>query len=180
MRKNKIYKEIKPGRKLFKVVTVKVILFFLGRGFQFLSKFDKNIKNDIYGFSEGFTVMFKVLPIGSKMFLKKNKKGYLKYKGSSLNEKESDLSIFFKNIECAFLMFTAQISSHQAFAEHRISIKGDIPKAMLLMRCLNVVETYLFPKIIAKHITKRLPRISGIKKQIGRFLVYFWGIPFGI
>ena len=84
-----------------------------------------------------------------------------------------------KNIESAVLIFTAQIGTPQGYAEHRMSIKGDIGQAMSLIRCLNIVQAYLFPKIISKRILKRVPNFT-IKKHLNRFIIYFVGIPFGI
>jgi hypothetical protein len=67
----------------------------------------------------------------------------------------------------------------QGYAEHRMSVKGDLAKAMSLIRCLNLVEFYLFPGFIARRILKRLPAMN-LRRFGLRLHVYFLGIPFGI
>ena len=65
-----------------------------------------------------------------------------------------DLEITFKSIDVAFLMFTGRLGVSKAYAEHRFTLKGEIGKAMSLVRCIDIVEAYLFPKFITKNILK--------------------------
>jgi hypothetical protein len=85
----------------------------------------------------------------------KKKNNMLYYCGKS--EIDADLSIYFKNIEAALLVLMGKIGIGQAFAEHRFVVKGDIMESMSLVRCLNIVEAYLFPNFIAKKILKKVP-----------------------
>jgi len=174
------YWEIRPGRKRFKVTVIKIVLFILGRALQCASRIDRRVKAEIADWPEGFAIMFMVLPNGPWMGLVKDGGGRLRYRGRSLAEDEADLIFFFKNVESAFLVLTAQLSTPQANAEHRVSVKGEIGKAMTLLRCLNVVQTYLYPKIIAKLAVKRVPHIPFFEKQINRLRIYLLGIPLGI
>jgi hypothetical protein len=77
-------------------------------------------------------------------------------------------------------LFGAQISTAQAYAEHRISVKGELPMAMALVRCTNIVETYLLPGPVARRMVKRLPSIPAVQRYAVRLLIYVLGIPFGI
>ena len=174
------YSEIKPGRKRFKMKVIKTVLFILGRSLQSASKLDKSIKKELNEWPEGFSFMMKVQPDGPKMSMVRNKSGCLEYRGNRLKENDVDLIILFKNVECAFMTFTAQLSTPQAYAEHRISVKGDLAMVMSLMRCLNVIQAYLYPKIIAKLAVKRVPHIPFFLKQWNRIRIYMLGIPFGI
>lgn len=62
------------------------------------------------------------------------------------------LEIRFKSVEAAWRMVTAKVSSSQAYARHDLLIKGEITKAMQMLRCIERVESYLFPKSIAKRV----------------------------
>lgn len=101
----------------------------------------------------------------------------MKYRGSGLEE--ADLVVNFKNLECAFLVCTGQLGPAQGYAEHRMSIKGDLSQAMAYIRCLNILEAYLFPKIISRRIMKRVPPM-GLRKQAVRLVIHLMGIPLGL
>jgi len=169
-----------PPRKWFKKSLVRLVLFILGRALQSASKLDDDIKAEITDWPDGFSAMFKVLPRGPQMAFMKTTAGHLAYKGAALDADAADMIIFFKNLESAFLVFTARMGTVQAFVEHRLSLKGDIARAMSLTRCLNIVQTYLYPVLIAKHVIKRVPRIPLLQKLWRRLFIYALGIPFGI
>ena len=60
-------------------------------------------------------------------------------------------------------MVTAKVSSSQAYARHDLLIKGEITKAMQMLRCIERVESYLFPKRIAKRVLP--PQLKIPQKQ---------------
>lgn len=159
-----------------KLIITKILLFFLGRGFQTIAKIDPEVAKEINSWNDNFTIMFEILPDGPYMSLSK-KDNQLKYLG--LNKTDADLIIGFKNLEAAFMIFTAQISTPTGYAQHRIYVKGDLGLAMSLIRCLNIVQFYLFPSFIAKRILKRMPSMS-IKKFGIRLYTYLIGIPLGL
>ncbi len=93
----------------------------------------------------------------------------------NVNTPDADVIIMFNNIEAALLILTGQIGIDRAYAEHRFSIKGDLCSiGMPMVRCLYIVESYLFPNFINKKILKRPPERSSSK-----FTVYFHTI-FGV
>lgn len=173
---NKHYLPVNPGKKLFKNLVIKIVMFIMGRGMQSASKHDSDIKKEIESFPEGFRIAMKVLPNGSSLTVEK-KGNNMKYLGSK--NLGADLVINFKNSESAFMVFTAQMGTAKGFAEHRISVKGELSYAMTFTRCINILQGYLFIGIINKRIMKRLPPMP-FKKQLIRFVIYFLGIPFGI
>ena len=175
-----VCREIKPGHKRFKVAIIKIAFFVLGRAFQSAAWVDRQIKREIEEWPEDFSLMIQVLPNGPRMALAKDERGHLRRQAGGLSEDKADLVVFFKNIECAFLLFSAQISTAQAYAEHRISVKGELPMAMALVRCINIVETYLLPGPVARRMVKRLPSIPAVQRYAVRLLIYVLGIPFGI
>lgn len=173
----KRYMPFRSGKKHFKTFVVKCVCFILGRGLQAASRVDADVRREIREWiPEGFTILFKVWPEGPRLGLE-SRGGMLRFRGTSLDD--ADLVIYFKNIDSAFMMFTAQMGVPQAFAEHRIFVKGDISVSMSLIRCLNIVETHLFPPIIYRRILRRPPSM-GLKKQFCRLYIYLVGIPIGI
>ncbi|HEX3011700.1 MAG TPA: hypothetical protein VHQ70_06625 [Syntrophomonadaceae bacterium] len=168
--------EIRPGQKRFKTILVKIVLFVLGRGFQCIAARDEIVKKEVAGWKESLVIMFQILPCGPYMSLQK-KNGRLCYMG--LTKSYADLVINFKNIETAFMVFTAQIGIPEGYAQHRFSVEGDISQAMSVIRCLNMVEFYLFPRFIAKLILKRVPGMTAARFGL-RLYTYFVGIPLGL
>jgi hypothetical protein len=176
MGKEENRREIRPGEKRFKTMVVKIVLVILGRGFQCIAARDEIVKREVADWDESFGIMFQVLPCGPYMSLQKQN-GRLKFLG--LTKSYADLVINFKNVDSAFMVFTAQLGTPQGYAQHRLSVEGDISKAMSLIRCLNMVEFYLFPRIIARMILKRVPRMT-LKRFSLRLYTYLAVIPFGL
>lgn len=161
-----------------KKILCAVLLFCLGRGFQTVSGRDPDVKKEAGAWDEGFRILFEVLPGGPYLSLRKEE-GRIRFLG--LKETgDSDLVIQFKNIEAAFMVLTTQMGTPRAFAEHRIGVRGNIPEAMRLIRCLNYVQYYLFPAFIARRVIKRLPPIPAGRLLTGRAFVYLFGVPLGL
>lgn len=148
------YKELVKGKKQLKKQLAKIILWFLGRGFQVCAKLDSSVKGEVDEWRDNYSLLIKVEGNGPCLVMKK-KNNLLYYCGKS--EIDADLSIYFKNIEAALLVLMGRIGIGQAFAEHRFVVKGDIMESMSLVRCLNIVETYLFPNFIVKKILRKVP-----------------------
>ena len=172
----KVYPEVVTGQKPFTTLVIRIVIFVLGRGFQSIAARDEEVKREVESWEESFAILFEVLPKGPYLLLQKQN-GKLKYLG--LQRGEADLAVSFKTLGSAFLIFTGQMGTPQGYAEHRMSVKGDLAKAMSLIRCLNLVEFYLFPGFIARRILKRLPAMN-LRRFGLRLHVYFLGIPFGI
>jgi hypothetical protein len=172
----KEYPPIKPGKKQAKALIVKITFIMLGRAFQCGSKYDPEIRREIAVWPENFMIMMNVFPEGPRMVLEK-KHVQFKYHGSKFYR--GDLVINFKNLECAFMMVTAQISPAQAFAQRRMMVTGDLANAMIFTRCLNIIIAYLYPRFISKRLLKRVP-IMTARKQLTRFIIYTAGILFGL
>lgn len=171
---------VRPRRKRFKQLINQVVMFVLGRALQTASRYDSGLQLEAASWPEGFVFMFKVLPHGGTMAVGRGENGRLVYRGAHFNERKASVIINFKNVDAAFLTFTAQLGTDRAYAQHRMSAKGDLTYTMSVIRCLDIVETYLFPRLISKRILKRVPKIPGIKRHLIRLRIYFIGIPFGI
>ncbi|MEA1969217.1 MAG: hypothetical protein U9N77_13500 [Thermodesulfobacteriota bacterium] len=170
------YRPVKPGTKRFKLFIIKIVFVVLGRAFQSASRNDPDVKKEVSSWDDGFTLIMKVLPDGPLMGLEK-KSDQLIFKWSKL--KNADLEIYFRNIESAFMVMTPQIGAPQAFAEKRMSIKGDLGVSMSFTRALNSLLALLYPRIIVKRLVKRVPVLT--RKKIGiRIWLYTLGILLGI
>lgn len=65
-----------------------------------------------------------------------------------------------KSTGISFRMFTGQMGLAQAYAQHAFSMQGEIADVMRLARLVNLVEGYLFPKFITKHILTDIPALQ--------------------
>ena len=65
-----------------------------------------------------------------------------------------------KSTGISFRMFTGQMGLAQAYAQHAFSMQGEIADVMKLARLVNLVEGYLFPKFITKHILTDIPTLQ--------------------
>jgi hypothetical protein len=172
----KKYRPVKPGRKWFKALVAKIVFMVLGRAFQSGARHDPDIKKEVSPWPDGFVIIMNVMPAGPWMSMKKIN-GRLKYRGKKHND--GDLVVNFKNLECAFLVLTPQMGAAQAFAERRMTVKGDIAYAMAFTRCLNILLTLLYPKFIYRRLLKRVPPMP-LKKLAVKAVVNVIGVPFGL
>jgi hypothetical protein len=175
VKKNKVIKLIlggifirngieKNNKKKFKTFLIRIIFWFLGRGFQSVASFDRTASEEIKGLDDLMYILLKVDPNGPSMVMQK-KAGKINYLGTRVPD-NVELAIYFKNIEAAFLVLTGQLGIAQAYAEHRFTLKGDIFITMPLVRALNITEAYLFPGFMARKLMKRMPDRTNNKFNI--------------
>ena len=132
----------------------KIILFFLYRGFKVLYKYDENLRYEIDNLKEDFSIKLQLKTNGYSLILVKTKYGIKKVKFIS----NPDIVICFKSIDAAFNVLIGRIGISDAYSRHSFTLKGDISTAMSIVRCINTIEAYLFPKFITKKILKELPK----------------------
>lgn len=146
-----------------KILFEKVILFFLYRGMKVLYKYDTRIHQEISGWPIGRTLVLAACKKGPKLCIRRVSWGIVRVS----DIEDPDIMISFKSIDGAFLVFSGQIGTSQAYSQHRFMVKGDIAAVMSAVRCIDLTEAYLFPKIMTKRILRKVP-----KKQISSILVY--------
>lgn len=162
--------------KWFKKSVIRVVFFVLGRAMQSAARHEPRIRRETAQWEEGFTLVLKVLPFGPQMgWVKEN--GRLKYKGAGVGQ--PDLCVNFKNVENAFLLMTPQIGLAQGFAEHRMSVVGDLARSVAFNRCVAILLGYLYPRILCKRLVKRAERFN-LEQHMLRLRIYLLGIPFGM
>lgn len=91
---------------------------------------------------------------GPDLYLRKTTHGLERLKTCGA----ADVDIQFKCLDEAFLLATGQLGVAQAYAEHRFTLTGDIAATMPFVRCVNIVEAYLFPKIMTRRILLSVPK----------------------
>jgi hypothetical protein len=166
----------RPREKPLKKFVIRASLFALGTTLEWAAVFDPAVRAEVRQWKDPFSILFAVLPDGPYTVLEK-RGGRLVYKGSK--KQPADLTLSFKTVEGAFLVMTGQIGTPQSYAEHRATLKGDTVEAMSLIRCLNAVQAYLFPGILAKRVLKRTPEMTP-KRWAIRAAILGVGLPAGL
>lgn len=124
-----------------------VVMQFLYRGMKVLYKEDQRMKEELDGWKQNKIITLKIHH-GPTITIAYT---YLQGLQKSTCQK-SDITITFKSMHSAFLVFTGMMSVKQAYLEHRFSLRGDIYESMRFVRCVDLVETYLFPRFMTRKI----------------------------
>ena len=127
------------------------------------SQVDEEIKQEVAHFPENFTLSMKVFPHGPAFVARVTEDKQLELVKNL--EKAPDLIITFKHLHHAFLVFSFQESTSQAFAHDRMIADGDVSSAIRLVRCLNKMEALILPKLIASLAVKRYPAELTLKEK---------------
>lgn len=147
-----------------------VVLQVLYRAVRVLSHCDSRIREELLALPEGQTVRFSVSPH------EKSKSLSFRVSGGTVQKEdpkaEPDIHITFKNEAMAVRVFTGRMGIAGAYAAHAFMLKGNINEAMGIVRIVDLVEGYLFPKIMSRRILKEVP-----EKQVPSLVVYLRLIP---
>lgn len=166
---------VNPKKSTFKNLVVSAGFYALGRGTESVSKFNSNLKDELKVWPDGYLILLKVAPNGKELWLQKNGDS-IKWLGKQ--SKQADLIVVFKNLDIAFRIITTLSNVHTAFVQNRIMVYGDVSQSMILIRVLNIVQSYLFPPFLSKNVLKRVPKFS-FAQHMGRIRVYTTGLLFG-
>ena len=140
-----------------KYVTAGVSLLALGATFEQACRLVPEMRREVAEWEDGRRTGVGVMPEGPYITLLKEGDG-LKCLGLGL--KDPDITILFKNLDSAILIFTGFLGAPAAVAENRICVHGDNSKAMQMTRAMAIAQTYLFPGIILDKTFKRPPKLS--------------------
>ena len=142
---------------------VKLMMDVVGRGLVMASQVDREVQEEVSKFPVGFILSMNVFPNGPAFIARVTEETQLEllpnYKG------KPDLTITFKHLTHAFLVFSFQESTAQAFANDRMIADGDVSSAIRLVRCLNKMEALILPKLIASLAVKRYPAELTLKEK---------------
>ena len=154
-------KSVKPALQL---AYVKLMMDVIGRGLVMASQVDEEIKQEVAHFPENLTLSMKVFPHGPAFVARVTEDKQLELVKNL--EKAPDLIITFKHLHHAFLVFSFQESTSQAFANDRMIADGDISNAIRLVRCLNKMEALILPKVVASFAVKQYPDSLGLGEKL--------------
>lgn len=146
-------------------IICRVVLRVLQGGFQELYHLDHRIAKEMNQWENNLIYGLECPQGGASL--------YLQWKDGALKKVKNppvtyhDAVIRFTSMHMAMLVLTGQIGISGAYAMHGFTLKGDIAKTMSFARCVDILESYLFPKLITKRIMTAVP-----KKQTSSFLVY--------
>ncbi len=137
-----------------KKLYIKITFWLLARTLKVVHKADKEVVKFWSKIENSNSFAFTIEPDGPCLMVKRVGEKIIT-KASC--EEQADILFIFKTINSAFSVFSAQKPTIRAYAENRIKIKGDIGDIMWVMRIMDRVQFYLFPRFIAKRVTKKLP-----------------------
>ncbi|CBL45653.1 Conserved hypothetical protein [gamma proteobacterium HdN1] len=136
---------------------VTLMMAVMGRAMEAASQIDPIFQSEVGALDNGF--LFEMtIQNGPGMVMQKQADGSLKHIGNQCPRKP-DLSIRFKHITHAFLVLSFQESTARAFANDRMVVDGDLSYAMKMVRCLNRLEAFILPKLVAERAVKRYPSL---------------------
>jgi len=154
-------KSVKPA---LQQAYVKLMMDVIGRGLVMASQVDEEIKKEVAQFPANFSLSMKVFPHGPAFIARVTEEKQLELVKSM--DTVPDLTITFKHLHHAFLVFSFQESTSQAFAHDRMIADGDISYAIRLVRCLNKMEALILPKIVAQLAVKEYPSNLSLKEKL--------------
>lgn len=160
----------------FKLLTIRTIFFIMERGISSLSGKDADITREIKALPEGYVIRMNILNY-TPQFAIKVKDG--KFVRLDKRDAAADLTISFKHPAAALKVLTAQAGTPQAYSENRMCVKGNLNSAMITVRCMAILQGYLYPAFINRRVMRRVPPMTP-KKHMIRLAVYLLGIPFGL
>lgn len=143
---------------------VRLLMDIIGRGLVTLSQIDPDIQDEIQHLPVGLTFSMQIFASDIAFYVKVNSKNQLEQLPHP--PKKIDLTIKFKHIRHAFLVFSFQESTAQAFANDRMIADGDLSTAILFVRCLNRLEALILPKKIASLAIKKYPNNLSTQTKI--------------
>lgn len=154
-------KSVKPA---LQQAYVKLMMNVIGRGLVMASQVDEEIKKEVAQFPANFSLSMKVFPHGPAFIARVTEEKQLELVKSM--DTAPDLTITFKHLHHAFLVFSFQESTSQAFAHDRMIADGDISYAIRLVRCLNKMEALILPKMVAQLAVKEYPSNLSLKEKL--------------
>lgn len=157
---------------LFKKTTTAIGFFALKQAMVSVSHFNIQVKEELKYFKEGYSLQLKVLPDGPKIAFEKHDNVF---RTTSSKKEKYDLVVIFKTEDIAFRIMTTLSNVPKAFTQNRLMVYGNVADSMVLIRIINIVQSYLFPPILSKRVLKRVPKFN-LGEHIGRLRVYTLGL----
>ena len=129
-------------------------------------QYDDIIKKELDNLPQNYSISLGIFPYGSYIRL-------VRINGIFYTTKEyapSDLQITFKNNSAAVNTMLAKQNVAQSFAKHQLLLAGDIAHGITLVRVINRIECYLFPRFMTRKILPKIKKQVCSLKMYGRIL----------
>lgn len=136
---------------------VSLMMGIIGRGLVSMSQVDDAVRRELSALPVGYTIRMTVMPAGPSFTVEVQDGGHLKLLKTFSGR--ASLSVMFKHVAHAFLVFSFQEGTARAFANDRMYVDGNVSHAIRLVRCLNRMESVILPKFVAERALKRYPSI---------------------
>lgn len=143
-------------------VYVRFMLWLIGRLLQAASGVDEEIRTEVRSLPEGFSFAMRVRSGSAGLAVVK--KGDRLRAVPAATAPPPTLTFEFKHVALAFLVLSFQESTPRAFANDRLSVDGEFPSAMKMLRVLNRMQAVVLPRFVAVRAVKRYPPIRFIDK----------------
>ena len=154
----------------FQQIVCGIVLQVLFRAIRVLSHCDSRVKQELLQMPQGRTVGLAVSPDEKAPRLTFSVSGGTVHKAP--RDLRPDIQIVFKNETMAFRVFTGRMGIAGAYAVHAFTLRGNINETMGIVRVVDLVEGYLFPKFMTRRILKEVP-----EKELPTLAVYLRLIP---
>lgn len=157
---NPIHKVIPTAQRAY----VALMMDIIGRGLTSASQIDPEVHAETKGLPEGLIIQMTVFPSGPNFSAQVQPDGSLKLLQGFTGK--AGLTIKFKHMTHAFLVFSFQEGTARAFANDRMLVDGDVSHAIRLVRCLNKMEALILPKLVANLAVKQYPEALGLSEKL--------------
>jgi hypothetical protein len=127
-----------------------VVFAVMGRGLVACCRFDPRVRAEVASWPDGTVLTLEIAPGGPSTTVRKSD-GRVTALGGG-RPVPATLLVTFKNVDGAFPVLLGMKSVLQSFVEHRASLAGDVGLGISLVRCLHIVEGYLFPDLMNRRI----------------------------
>lgn len=153
--------------KRAKRVLAGIVFRVMGRGLVACARIDTRVRTEAQAWPDGTSITLAIAP-GSPSVTVIKQGGRLRSLGTRMPA-TSTLLVTFKSADGAVPVLLGMKSVLQSFAEHRATVRGDLGLAMSLVRCLHIVEGYLFPSIMTRKILPRpaVRQVSHLRAYVG-------------
>lgn len=135
-----------------KAIVAKIVLFVLYRAIKVLAHEDSRIMSEFDSWRNGLTVVLETGNGGPSISLMKRGRKLVRCP----HVDDADIRITFRSLDAAFLVLTGQMGVARAYAEHRFMLSGDISQTMSIVRCIDIAESYLFPRLMTRRILRKV------------------------
>lgn len=130
-----------------------LIIKLLIKAIDILAEKDSTIKNEVKNFEQGYCIQFcDITKKYNQVFCFEDGGCVLCTKKFKEEKIVPDMTIELKSKRAFRKLLLGQISCKGAFNAHQIVLYGNIFKAMGLIRIIDIVEQYIFPKFMTKKL----------------------------